>query len=155
MSHRAQQVVPFLKLVASGEPGPTPDATAQDRQAVARANVESSTIDSVDARWTFAVRVAASLEGGRTGLLRPDRRRELVVKADELGLRAFDANLVIAIVQDAAREGRALSRQTQDRLAMVRPASESSGEPLAGPLLLAALTLALIGVLALRSFVLG
>ena len=155
MSDRAQQVVPFLRLVAASEPGRVAAPTARDRQNVAQANRESSTIGSVDARWIFATQVAASLEGGRTGLLRPDRRRELVVKADQLGLRAFDANLVIAIVQDAAREGRALSPDAQDRLTLVRPASEGGSESLAGPLLLAALVLALIAVLALRSLVLG
>lgn len=155
MSDRAQQVVPFLRLVSATESGRAAVSTARDRQNVAQANRESSKIGSVDARWIFATQVAASLEGGRTGILRPDRRRELVVKADQLGLRSFDANLVIAIVQDAAREGRALSPEAQDRLTLVRPVSDGGAGSMAGPLLLAAATLALIAVLAMRSLVLG
>ncbi len=147
--------MPFLRLVAGGDPVQTVEAAALDRRGVAQANRESSQISPVDARWIFATRVASALEGGRTGLLRPERRRELVVKADELGLRAFDANLVIAIVQDAAREGRSLSPAAQQRLTLVRPAWEGKGESVAGPLLLAATTLAVIATLVLRSLVLG
>lgn len=45
------------------------------------------------------------MEGGKAALLRPERRRELFHRAEDMGLRPFDANLVIAIVQEAARRG--------------------------------------------------
>lgn len=53
----------------------------------------------------MALRVYEQLEGGRSAILRPGNRRRLVQIARTLGLRPFDANLVIAVVQDAARRG--------------------------------------------------
>lgn len=63
------------------------------------------TITAGDPRWVFAARVASQLEGGRSGVLRPERRERLMRTAKLLGLRAFDASLVIALVQDSARRG--------------------------------------------------
>ncbi|HHN78372.1 MAG TPA: hypothetical protein ENK11_06855 [Phycisphaerales bacterium] len=60
-----------------------------------------------DPRWVFAARVASQLEGGQAAVLRPERRERLVKTARLLGLRPFDAALVIALVQDAARRGEA------------------------------------------------
>ncbi len=57
----------------------------------------------------FADDVRKSIEGGRAAILRPERRRELFTRATSLGLRPFDATLVIAIVQDAARRGEEVS----------------------------------------------
>ena len=74
------------------------------------------------ARWILAVDAAASMLGERAAILPNKARKRLLAKADGLGLRPFDANLVIAVVQDAQREGRALSRETQERLMLVRPA---------------------------------
>jgi hypothetical protein len=62
-------------------------------------------IQPADARWIFALRVSGSLQGGKAALLIPPRRRELVAAAVRAGLREFDANLIIAVVQDAARRG--------------------------------------------------
>jgi hypothetical protein len=59
----------------------------------------------VDARWVLALKVRHSLEGGKAALLTPAKRRDLVAAAVAAGLREFDANLVIAVVQDAARRG--------------------------------------------------
>lgn len=50
-------------------------------------------------------RIALSIEGGRNGLVRPEVRRRLVHTADTLGIRAFDANLLIAVAQDRCRRG--------------------------------------------------
>ncbi len=71
------------------------------------------------------MRTTMSLQGGRAAILRPDDRRSLVTQAARMGLRPFDAALVIAIAQDAARSGEALSGSPQDRLAMVRPPSST------------------------------
>lgn len=68
----------------------------------------------------LAVRTANSIEGGRAGVLPPERRERLVAMGTGLGLRTFDAHLVIAIVQDAARSGRDLVEpDTRERLAML------------------------------------
>lgn len=87
-------------------------------------------------------------------MLTPERRRKLLVRADELGLRAFDANLVIAVVQDAQTEGRALTPETQARLLLVRPADPArlgrAGQKFIAALILAAIFLFALGVFALR-----
>ena len=73
--------------------------------------------------WAFAARVASQIEGGRAGVLRPERRERLLRLAQNLGIRPFDAALIIAMVQDAARRGETtpghapLSPQLADRLA--------------------------------------
>jgi hypothetical protein len=78
--------------------------------------------DSSDARWVLAVRTAEQLEGP---ILPPDRREQLVKLGKVLGLTAFDANLVIAIVQDQARRGYPASHcptAAEGQLRMIPPA---------------------------------
>jgi len=55
-----------------------------------------------DPRWVLAVRTADQLEGA---ILRPEKRERLIRLARTMGLTPFDANLIIAIVQDQARRG--------------------------------------------------
>jgi len=101
---------------------------------VARANRNSAAIDSTDARWVFACRVATSLEGGRAAILRSEVRDRLVGQANHLGLRQFDANLIIAIVQDSARCGHEpLGLPTAERLPLIRRAHEPSSPSLPIP----------------------
>ena len=52
--------------------------------------------------WRLAGDVAGALDGA---VLTPERRRGLIEEARRLGMREFDANLVIAVVQDRARRG--------------------------------------------------
>lgn len=78
-------------------------AVAAER--VAYENACAAMLQPADARWIFALRVSHSLEGGKAALLTPPRRRELIAAAVGAGLREFDANLIIAVVQDAARRG--------------------------------------------------
>ncbi|MCU0688393.1 MAG: hypothetical protein MUE97_01425 [Phycisphaerales bacterium] len=80
------------------------------------------TISHADPRWQVAVRTNYLLDGGRAALLTPERRRAVLDLAETLGLRAFDANLIIAIVQDSRRTtGEGLTPETRHRLAMIRP----------------------------------
>ncbi|MBX3390082.1 MAG: hypothetical protein KF691_11600 [Phycisphaeraceae bacterium] len=128
-------------------PQPLADTIEQARAAIAEANREASRIglgprffDSLeetrratpallsdDARWVFAVRVKRELQGGRAAIIAPESRNRLLGLANRLGLRNFDANLVIAIVQDDARlYGTALpipSEAAKGPLALVRPAN--------------------------------
>lgn len=90
-------------------------------------------MSALDARWVFATQVAREIElsgAPRAGVLAPERRRNLVRLATRLGLRQFDANLVIAIVQDGCRSGdgtgSTLPKEVGDRLAMVRTAGPTS-----------------------------
>ncbi len=55
-----------------------------------------------DPRWVLAVRAAEQLQGAT---LTPPARDRLVRMARAFGLTAFDANLIIAVVQDQARRG--------------------------------------------------
>ncbi|MEM6458057.1 MAG: hypothetical protein AAF710_01555 [Planctomycetota bacterium] len=57
-----------------------------------------------DPRWVLAVRTAEQLEGS---VLTPEKRERLLRLGRGFGLGVFDANLVIAIVQDQARRGHA------------------------------------------------
>ncbi len=119
-------------------------------------NVAASRLDGTDARWVLAVRATMALEGGRAAILRPDDRRTLVSLAESLGLRPFDAALIIAIAQDAARCGEALSGPPQDRLAMVHaPVAQSDGSLGVGSLILVSCLLGALFFSILRVWLLG
>ena len=93
---------------------------------VAQANRQAASIDALDARWVFACRGATSIEGGRAAILRPEARDRLLAQASRLGLRQFDANLIIAIVQDSARCGHEpLGLPTAERVPLIRPAHQA------------------------------
>lgn len=80
----------------------------------------AATLAPSDARRILALRVMESLEGGRAAILRPEARHQILSIATTLGLRAFDANLVIAIVQDGARRGEVgLDGDAEGRLQLV------------------------------------
>ncbi len=100
-------------------------AREEHTREVTRENLAAASMSVSDARWAFAVRVASSIEGKRAGILRPDVRQRLVQQAAHLGLRPFDANLVIAIIQDAARTGAPLSPEAAERLKLVRNPAET------------------------------
>lgn len=74
-------------------------AVAEENKAAARmTNMEAS-----DPRWLLALQTAAQLEGDR---LSPEARQRLERTAKLLGVRAFDANIIMAIVQDHARRNK-------------------------------------------------
>lgn len=80
----------------------------------------TSVLAPTDARWVLASRVQESLEGGRAGVLGPESRSRLIDLGRRLGLRPFDINLIIAIVQDHARCGGSEPRaEMLHRLALV------------------------------------
>lgn len=94
---------------------------------VRRENVAAAAMAPTDPRWVLALRVYESIEGGRAAVLRPEKRRNLMALATRLGLRPFDANLVIAIVQDAARAGEPrLGPDVTSRLSLVRGADRAA-----------------------------
>jgi len=124
-----------------------PRPSADHQRAIARENLQASALSASDARWAFAVRVASSIDGGKAGILRPDIRRRLLTQASHLGLRPFDANLIIAIVQDSARSsGQPLDDQAASRLKLVRDPSEAGrrrGMPIFVPMAASLLAIAL------------
>lgn len=99
--HRGRRATPTpgpqLRLVR-----PPDDSAATP---VAAPQVDTSPImDAADPRWVLAVRTSQCLQGT---ILAPEQRDRLLILARLLGLTPFDANLIIAIVQDQARRGHA------------------------------------------------
>jgi len=118
-----------LRLVgdaAAARPGGRPAADRRD--AVGDEN-RAAALAADDVRALFASQVQANLEGGRAALLRPENRRRLVAIAVRQGLRPFDAHLIIAVVQDAARRGEQLDGEPVQGLlgAVSGPESASAG----------------------------
>lgn len=76
-------------------------------------------LDPGDPRWILAMQTQARLQGA---MLTPERRDQLMRSATKLGLRPFEANLVIAIVQDRARAGQRVD-EAAPTIAMLRPST--------------------------------
>jgi len=129
---------------APHRPGPKPGQTVSitiDEARIASENRAAAALTPADARWVFAARVATSLEGGRAAVLSPERRERLIAGARTLGLRPFDANLIVAIVQDTARTtGAPLGPAAAERLELVQPAIAPSDRAPAAAWLYPALT---------------
>jgi hypothetical protein len=81
--------------------------SARDRAAerIARENQSAASLGALDPRWMLAVQTVREIQGGRAAVITPEGRRRLLLVGNRLGLRSFDTNLVIAIVQDGARCG--------------------------------------------------
>ncbi len=152
-----------LRLVGASQPiaeSPAAKAIARENRAASLAG----DLNPTDPRWLLAARTRAELQGAS---LTADRRERLLGLAHDLGMRPFDANLVIAIVQDEARlasAGADSAWELADRLRVVPnrresrtnttdPASPEAGwrGVAVGPIFIlgAAILLGLIGVLAL------
>lgn len=119
-----------LKLTSGRDAAPLPPRTSRDdpRIQVALENRAAAGLAANDARWALAARTADSLEGGNAAVLPPEQRARLTRMATGLGLRMFDANLVIAIVQDGARSGEgALGQGVTERLQLVQPPEPRTG----------------------------
>ena len=138
----------MIRLVGPDvDAGPLParmkanDPTVQ----VALENRSAASMSPADARWVLAVRTAESIEGG--GVLAPEARARLQRLATNLGLRPFDANMVMAIVQDGARSGGGpLGAGVAERLELVRGAPEASNMGW-GPFLVIGMGLGIAAVL--------
>jgi hypothetical protein len=120
-------------------------ARASAARGVEAENIAAARLSALDPRWMLAVRVSHAVAtvdtsgngprgASRLGFLAPEHRRRLVAEGARLGLRPFDTNLVIAIVQDAARSGDdPLGDEARARLALVRGLDGGPGaEGLAG-----------------------
>jgi hypothetical protein len=95
-----------FRLVGDAAAAP-PSTVHTGHLAIANENLAASqlSIELNDPRWTLATIAYGKLQEGP---LTPETRDELIKKATRLGLRPFDASLIIAIAQDQARHGRAL-----------------------------------------------
>lgn len=115
-----------LRLVGVNEAS---EGSAQRaRQAVAsenRAAAANTGLDPTDPRWVLAVRAYSQLQGTALSF---DRRRRLMRTANGLGVRSFDANMIIAIVQDHARRGSPLSNAAGTVALLEPPAGRRRGD---------------------------
>jgi hypothetical protein len=128
---------PYLRLVRDGArtqartmapPPATPDPRFEpQRRAVARENQAARHnlgLDPTDPRWKLALRAYAQLEGTA---LTPERRRQVERTAATLGVRPFEANVIMAIVQDHARHGRGLPDAAATLALLDAPATPVAG----------------------------
>lgn len=99
-----------LRLVGADDPSALESMRAS--QAVARENTAASRnehLDPTDPRWIIAAKTHAQLQGSALTL---ERRQRVLRLAHRLGVRPFEANVIIAIVQDQARQGAMLADAT-------------------------------------------
>lgn len=83
---------------------PAPADAAGPRRAGPRPAAPTPVTQTYDPRWVVAVRVAELMQGTAVS---PPARDQIVQFARRLRLTPFDAQLIIAIVQDQARRGHA------------------------------------------------
>lgn len=100
--YRGDHARPELRLVHPPDDTADSHATRDARHAAAVA--PAAIMDTADPRWVLAVRTSQCLQGT---ILPPEQRDRLLILARLLRLTPFDANLIIAIVQDQARRGHA------------------------------------------------
>lgn len=121
---RGSAATPSILLDRRSAAAARPQVADARARSIAAENRAASSLSATDARWVFATFVDREIEGGNAAILRPERRRKLLAEAGAIGLRPFDANLIIAIVQDARRTGEPGARiGMPERLALVRPPS--------------------------------
>jgi len=87
------------------EPVAPPDEVRAAARAITRENRRAAALSPSEAREMLTMRVSELLQGGRAAILTPERRARAIRIARMLGVRDFDAHLVIAVVQDRARRG--------------------------------------------------
>jgi hypothetical protein len=103
----ARRTVQASALASSGGAIAARVPTARERaeQKIIQENASAVSLSALDPRWVLAVQVMRGLQGGRAAILTPEERKRLMLVGNRMGLRSFDTNLVIAIVQDGARAG--------------------------------------------------
>ncbi len=145
-----------LRLIGAETPAERARRHEEAARDVAEANRSAAEMSAGDARAIFAVRVSEQLVGGRAAMLTPESRRRLVDLGQRMGLRAFDANLVIAIVQDGARRGETPDDAIEDSPLRLIPmkARDWNWSQIVWPLI-AASAMALGALLALAAWIAG
>lgn len=155
-----------LKFAAAADPGVShagavraAGARTARSAAPVRGDVDEPIRRHDDPRWVLAVMTSEALEGS---LLPPEKRERIVRTAERWGLTPFDANLIIAVVQDQARRGVAAGARPAAAEPMLRTisavqqAEAAPPSPLRTKLRLAWIVLGLLGLeLAILAIALG
>lgn len=133
-----------LRLVGTDDPDVVDSwkTPREARQNVIRENriaASNPQLEPTDPRWVLAMRAYSQLQGST---LTPERRERVLDNAKAIGLRPFDANLIIAVVQDHARRGESPA-EAQSTLSMIAMPVRSS-DRLIWPRWLAAIMCALV-----------
>ena len=132
------------RLKVERRPRPALDARAERlfRQAVAhemllaRESGRERGFDPNDARWMLAEEARRALQGT---ILAYEDRRKLLDLATRLGIRPFDANLILAVVQDRARRDEPLESASGAIAAIPLNAAPADSDGKAGWLVVAVL----------------
>lgn len=117
-----------LRIATDTRPRPDPRAERVYRQAVAletlraREAARQQTLDPTDPRWLLAIETQKALQGA---VLAFEDRRRLLSLAQRVGVRAFDANLIVALVQDRARRGEPIESAVDAIGVVPRPAARA------------------------------
>lgn len=127
--HAARSGIGAVRALAARHASGGAAPTLAQRRAVEAEN-KAAAMSALDPRWALAVRTSSMLQGGRAAILPPESRRFLVQLGKDINLRPFDSNLVIAIVQDAARAGYdPIGTESRMRLKMVREPVPTQDHP--------------------------
>ncbi len=94
----------YESAIEVAAPAPAKRVRAATREIV-RENRQAAALTPSEAREILTARVTELIQGGRAAILTPEHRARAVRIARMLGVRDFDAQLVIAVVQDRARRG--------------------------------------------------
>ena len=124
----AQLPTTTMRLVGHHDPVTMQAWSKDDDHRAVRSENEAAAgleLPSLDPRWQLATTAYSRLQEGP---LTPGQRAKLIDQASRMGLRTFDASLIIAIAQDHARSGRPLSDATPTlELVRVEPRSSRHG----------------------------
>ena len=115
-----------LRLVGSDDPSAVRIWRA--KRAIAEENRAAGgnpSLDPTDPRWVLAARAHSQLQGTT---LTPERRQRVLRNARQLGVRPFEANVIIAVVQDHARRSAPLT-QAADTLSLLRDPRSDAQRP--------------------------
>jgi hypothetical protein len=91
----------------------------------ARDNSRRDVFDPTDPRWMLARATQEALQGA---MLAFEDRKRLLALAQRTGIRAFDANLIVAIVQDRARRGEPIESAAETIAVLPKPVERGAAK---------------------------
>ncbi len=139
---RKDQLRPASDEVLRGRPGilRARKLAVVEEMLRARESTRQNTLDPTDPRWAIACATRDALQGA---VLTYENRRKVMLLAQRVGIRAFDANLIVAIVQDRARRGEPIEAAA-DALSVIPKPSVRPGRAAAAGVWAAAILVAIL-----------